>query len=579
MAKSKSTTPKNDLAVDWMGKIKAGIEFRKKYSTFDKWEKFRKMYRSQWDPSIVPVNKVFSYGRMMIPKVYFRNPRVCVTALKPELVWHAKVVEALDNMLIKQVMLKDTLKQAVTDTFLCGISPIKLGFDSEFGYMPEQAITGDGETATQESQKKDEGKIEYNTAVRPGSPWASRVLPEHIIVPWGAKDANSLPWIANYIVRPLDDVKSDQKYMNTKDLEGTRQPNKDMPKSTKSSVWDKDMKYAELYEIRDIKTGMMLTICEEQILLSTRDVLQDYGLPYEFMVFNHDPEFFWPIPDVVMLEPQQEELNDTRTQASKHRKIALVKFLFKKGAISKVEQEKFLSGEVGPGVEIDGDDSPAAAVHALQPHIPPELYTEAKAILQDMQESVGYGPNQTGQFSPYHNKTAKESAIVEASFEDRVDERKDIVADLLERIVHKFNQMIFRFWTEEKVVNIVAPQGTPFWIKYTGDELKGDYMLSIDPESGIPINRMLKYQMSKELFGMFNGDQLVDQQLLRRMVLSHYAQVDPLADQLLNQMPMPGTGGAQGMAAMRQPGPVYPQGGGGSSPENPAQLGDLTGAK
>ena len=132
MAKSKKPT-KDEFATQWMDHIKAGIDYRKEYSTRNEWDKYRKYYRGQWDDRIVPINKMFSYGRMMVPKVYFRAPRVSITATHPDMVVHASVVEAIDNLLIKEIMLKYTLKRAALDTFQCGVGPIKLGYDSQFG--------------------------------------------------------------------------------------------------------------------------------------------------------------------------------------------------------------------------------------------------------------------------------------------------------------------------------------------------------------------------------------------------------------------------------------------------------------
>jgi len=138
-------TDKVDAFVqEWKERIKAGLEYRKKYSTRSKWEDFRKYYRGQWAPGILPVNKTFSYGRMLVPKVYFRAPRVTITAAHPDLVWHAKVVEAIDNLLIRELGLKRVLKRAVMHAYLCGVGPVKLGYDSEFGYIPEQAVLDTG---------------------------------------------------------------------------------------------------------------------------------------------------------------------------------------------------------------------------------------------------------------------------------------------------------------------------------------------------------------------------------------------------------------------------------------------------
>jgi len=568
---------------EWMSRIKRGVKYRKQYGKSDDWREHERMYRGDWRDNITPVNKMFSYVRSMIPRVYFGAPRVSVTATRPEMVWHAKVVEAIDNMLIREAMLKDTLKMACLDGLLCGTGVIKLGYDSEYGYTPAQSVLPDGETVTQVSRKTGE-RIEYRSYVKPGMPWAARVHPLSIVVPWGASDPNSLSWIAHYVLRPLRDVKEDQKYRNTGALVGTRTP---MQKLEGEQHWrgpdHAEEEYAELWEIRDFRAGRVYVICEDKLLLDQEDELQIEALPYEFVIFNRDPEYFWGIPDARIIAPRQRELNEVKSQISQHRRILLIKYLYRRGAIREDQLQAFLSGVVGPAVAVEEDvEVLANAIMELKPTMPQELYHEALTIIQDMREELGFGTNQAGQISPYHGKTATESMIVEQAFELRIDERKDIVADVLVNIVRKWNQFIFKFWTEERVIRIVSPQGEPFWMRYTGDELAGEYHLHIDPDSAIPMTRMLKYQLTKELFQLLGGDPMIDQMLLRKMLLNHYASVDPLADQLLKPVPPAAEMPLEDVAAqMRQPHPAgvgrtgRMAAGVGGSPTNPISIEEM----
>jgi hypothetical protein len=209
-----------------------------------------------------------------------------------------------------------------------------------------------------------------------------------------------------------------------------------------------------------------------------------------------------------------------------------------------------------------------------------------------MQESLGFSPNQLGQFSPRHNTSARETGIVESGFEERIDERKDIVGDLLTNIVRKWNQYIFSFWTKEKVIKIVSPSGEPWWVEYTGEQLRGEYLLNVDPESGVPVNRVMKYQMAKEAFGLFNGDPMIDQMKLRQTLLGLYGTVDPQFETLLAdpRLAMPEVAGPQEAGMMRQPSPMLLTGGGGGgagrispnqgkTPGNPINLAQLKGGK
>ncbi len=537
----------------WTTELQQGIDYQKKHSQSEKWVDYRKMYRGEWKSGIYPVNRIFSYGRALIPRIYFRSPRVTITATRPELVPHALVLEAVDNWLIKETRLKKVLKKAILHGFLCGIGPIKLGYDSQFGYNPEQSVDQNAGTVTQVGRKTG-SRIEYNQSISPGMPWAEAIMPEDLIVPWGTRSPEDMPWVAHRILRPYDDVMEDQKYSNKKDLHGTRMA--DLRQRVDSPLFkDKELKLCELYEIRDYKYSEVLTICENRIIFRDDDSLQIEGLPYEFIIFNEDPEFFWPISDATIITPQQLELNEIRTQASYHRRIALLKFLYQKGVVTPEDMETFLSGKVGIAVGINAD-SLATAIVTLQPHIPPELAQEAMLVLQDLRESMGFAENQVGSFTRKQNTTATETQQVAESFDVRVDERKDIVADVLENVLRKWNQYIFSFWDSEKVMKIVGPMGQLYWVKFTGEELLGEYNYRIDPESGFPITSQLRRQFADGLMKQYGGDQLINPIELRKFHLSQYEDIRP-GIQGLVQPPLPTPENAA--AQEYQP---HPQGGG-----------------
>lgn len=580
MRKSKSL---NEEVNHWIAEIKAGEKYRDTYSFSKKYSDFRKYYRGDWKNDVVPVNRIFSFGRSLIPQVYFRAPRITATATRPDLVAHAMVVEAIDNWLIKELKLKQTIKSAILHAYYAGTAPVKLGYDSEFGYNPLHAVDQDSSTATQIGRTgESKGKnIEYNINVRPGMPWALPMMPEDVIVPWGYANVDALPWIAHRILRPLDDVKGDQKYSNTDGLKGSRQAKyfENRPSFKKDEV----QQFCELYEIRDVRTREVLVICEDKLLLKADDALQIEGVNYEFLTFNEDPEYFWGIPDVHILEPQQLELNDARTQSSKHRRIALLKFLYLEGALSKENLDLFLSGNVGPAVEIKGE-SLMNSIIQMTPHIPPDLRMATLEILQDMQLSMGFNENATGNFKQGTPPSAAETITASGPQEVRIEERRDIVHDLLTNIIRKWNQYIFSFWTGERVVKIVGPQGADMWVKYTGEELRGEYSLIIDPESGVPITRGLRAQISQGLLKQYGGDPMIDQSSLRRQHLANFEWIMPGVTSLLiptdpamatmlahNRQPRPMTGGSSGPAVKGQRREGGQRGGGAqvSSPSNP----------
>jgi hypothetical protein len=417
-------------------------------------------------------------------------------------------------------------------------------------------------------------------------PWALPEMLENVIVPIGYSSPDALPWIAHRIYRPLEDVQQDQKYKQsvTKKLTGTRKI--DFGQENKSVFSDSDDKvvYAELYEVRDASRKQVYVFCENQQLLGAFDALQIEGMNWEFLTFNEDPEYFEGIPDVSMIEPQQLELNEIRSQAQKHRAIALLKFLYLKGAVTEEELTKFLSGEVGPAIGIDAEVL-SNAITVVQPHIPMDLASEAALVKQDIREILGIGENQAATFRGGTPPSATETAEVAQSFDLRTDERKDIVRDVLVNIIRKWNQYIFRFWTSSRVVQIVGLEGEEAWVQYTGDELKGEYTLNIDPDTGFPVSRQVRLAAADAMFRQYNGDQMIDQTGLRRLHLSQYEWLFPGISNLVNVQASPLEAKIMSLARQPHPGsvgsgrgglPLGNRGGGRtSSPENPLRLEQL----
>lgn len=572
-----------EMVTEWQDKIRRAWEYRDKHqkgvagtgSYSSTCRDSRKYYRADWKKGVFPVNRIFSFGRSLIPSVYFKNPRVCVTATRPEHVFHARIVEAVDNQLIRQTGLKKTLKRAILNAYLNGIGPIKLGYDSEFGFAPELEVDQDTASASQYSRKEPR-RIEYNQGVRPGMPWALPDYPENLIFPPGYQDPDAMPWIAQRVLRRLEDVKQDQKYRNVSKLEGTRILDTKSPGQLDLFHEEKSEMFAELFEIRDRSTGQVYVICEDQLLLAQDDALQMAGgLPFEFIVFNEDPEFPWGISDVSIIEPQQLELNEIRSQARRHRAIALLKFLYKRGAIKEAELENFFSSDVGVGVAVD-DDVIAGAVLPMQPHVPADLAMEAASVEADMRLSLRRSENQMGSYRGGTPPPATETLQVAQTANLDTDERRDIVSDVMVNIVRKWNNYIFQFWTGEKVIEIVGPEGGSQWISFTGEQLNSEYDLAIDADTGFPASKALKLQAADAMLKQYNGDLMIDQVALRKIHLSNLEWLYPGVTGLVNEMPQTIAGA---VSNLRQPSPsggssahgMDPQRGGGrrgSTPDN-----------
>ena len=549
-----------DSVVFWEKEIKAGEDFKKKFAEAEQWDNYTQYYRNKFAPGILPINLIYSIGRSVIPQVYLKNPGVTVTPTQPGYWVQSQLLEGVHNNLIRTLKLKKQIRKTILRTFLYGTGPFKTGFDTEYGYNLEHP----------RDQNIEEEKIEFNPFIRPGMPWALSVLPSNYITPWGISDFDEKSWECFICWRLLESVKNDPKYSEVKkDIKATYTLTGE--KKGLFSFGKGVAEWVKLFEIHDFRDGKIKVFAEDskEWLRYDDDPTQLGGSTTPIVVFNDDPEVAWGVADCVVIDPQQKEANEIRTQEMQHRRIALMKFFYDKTKLTPTEVDKMLSANVGPGVGVDGP--PANSVMILQPHIPPDFQNSQISIRGDVRETVGFNRNQMGEYDISSRRTATETEYVARAAGIRVDERRDMIADALVDIVVQWNKLIFAYWTDEKIDQVVGPDGVKYWVSFQGKELMGDYVFKVDPESQMPMNRMVRREDALKLLAQFKDDPLVPNQIeLRRWVANQFEGFD--VEKLFS--PPEGTAGQIGspipMQALQQKFP--PTGGEGLMKEIPMEL-------
>lgn len=537
MAVSIHTTKPSKSLKEMQENVREGIRYRTLYGQSKSWKIYKNMYRGIWAKGVVPVNIMFSIERAMIPQVYFRNPRVSVMPTMPGFGMHAMLLERLDNYLIKETGIKQELKSSVMDCFFSGRGPGIIGYDSEYGFNPSFAADEFQDSSLSSFNKKGE-RIEYNYNVKPGMPWYLRANPEDFVVPWGTSTWRSAPWFAFRKMRILRDCKEDPKFKNTNNLVGPYRSSMEgshdgAPEKVAASQFPSDNKqeWVELWQYHDQRSGRVFTFTLDhpKYLRDEIDYLQTEGLPARVLGFNEDPDHFWWIPDARIVKPRQDEINDIRTMAKKHRRVAILKVLYDK-SINKDELAKLMDSDVKAAVGIDvgigGDIRKAVAF--LQSHVPPDFTIAAREVREDTREEMGFSRNQSGSFeAPSGRRTAHEAEIVNRASMIRIDERKDALADHLESIVRAYNQIVFSNWSARRVIDIVGPDGARYWVKFSGKEIKGEYHYKINPEEGPPEDKRTVRNEMLEFMAIAKQVPGADMKYMMKVFASKFEWLDP----------------------------------------------------
>lgn len=490
----------------WLDQWRAGKQFRKKFASEGEWEKWRSFYRGDWKAGILPVNLYFTMVRTIVPRIYFRNPSISVSPGKPgfDNMAFARILERIDNKLMRQMKLKREIKRMVQDTFMFGTGFGKIGFGAQFTPSPLLGITN-------RPLGKAGQALEFRDDIFPNMPWFSRVRPKDIVVPTGLGVYEDSRWVCHEVVRPLSDVKADPRFKNTRGLKTSK-----IIMNSFAGV-QRPIKLTTLLEFRDKQTQTVFVISPDgnmdDPLLFETDELQDNGFTIKPTIFNLDDEVFWGLPDTKILEPYQLEINEIRTQNMKHRRLTLIKIFARTGAFTEDEAAKLVDEEIMPVIFLKGKGAIRDQIEIKQiAGIPDDLRTAADDIRQDVRETVGFSRNQFGEFKPGSgDTTATEANIVRQATEIRVDERRDMIADFIVDIMETVHQVIFRHWGTDEVVDLVGPGGVSVWVKFSGELLRtGKYSIKVDPDSSVPETRALREQKALQLYQILKTNPIID---------------------------------------------------------------------
>lgn len=546
--------PTKDVKV-WQDRIRNGLRFQAKIGRSDEWSRFKEYYRHNYAAGSLPVNMMFSVLRSLTPQVILRNPKVTVTPRKggPLAELNARIVQKLDNWLLYELLAKQEIKKLVQDCFFAGTATCFIGYDSMFGF--DESLTDPTGQFTMTQFDKSGDRIEMNKGVNPGMPWMLRCRPEDVVFPWGSTDAASLEWVAMRMFRRVSDMKKDRKYTNTADLTGSVTPIrttaegstivdfKDNPQYSP----DPEAQWIELWQVHDGRTGRVLafTLDGSALLRDDEDGSQIDGLPCETLSFNPDPDYIYAVPDARIIEPQVLELLDIRTQAMKHRQQDIIKALIKEGAIKDSEKIKLANGQIGAFVEVDIDSDLRNAILPLAPGVSgilQDLNMQGQQTQGDIREMVGFSRVMSGEYQGKSHVSAAETQAVFASMNIRLDERRDAVADLLGKIVRKWNAYIFTHWTADRVESIIGPDGAKWWLKFTGPQIKDDYDLIVEPEEGKGLDTGTKRETLMEvaeLWAKLNAGAIAQGQPvppeIQRALFSNFDDIGLDVDKLIAQ--------------------------------------------
>lgn len=487
---------------DWFDQIDAGLEYRRIFAREDSWRKCEANYLNE--PSghtAIGPNLVFEMGDALTSILTVPDPEFVITPTRSRSVPMAPIVEAVDNTFIEELRLKRYIEVAILRGFVYGNIILKIGYDSEFGWSPYYDIGGEqllGMTFTQFDKR---GRRIETPDTKPGWPWVRPVLPHDFVVPWGTMFLEDAPWAAHRIVRHVNYFKRDPKYKNTTNL--TPQINmKDFMESYLSTGMQKqqsrkhrkanvsavqDPEYVVAWEIVDRMKGERLVISRDHpsFLRKAPDAIQmACGMPFIDGSLNIPLRSFWCVAPAYYLGQHQKEQFDISLQATKERRINILRFLYRKNAIDQKEFNRLMSADVGAAAPVETTFPLKEVIAPVNQYTNYDYVHQSESNRRNARSVAGMSRNQMGEFDQSTRRTASEAKIVQAGSGRRTSKRGQVVQSLYTGTIKKCNGLIFDFWTVPR--EVMHKDGFEM---VTGEMLKGNYLYDVSLNTKRAISR------------------------------------------------------------------------------------------
>jgi len=553
---------------------------------------------------LVVVNLAFSTVNVIAPSVSVNHPKVVVSPNSPEDQDRAAFVEAVVNHMWRHHDYQTPFKRAVKDFLIFGHGWIKVGWQ----FLEQERTLAEAERSEMLAEAR--GEVDAFAMMNPlmaaelptetdiaaslpetaltiveDQPFVERVSPYDIFIDPEATSLDDARWIAQRIIRPLDEAQRDKRYKPSArkrlDADASTSVGYDDRNDVEQYLFDEER--VVIYEFYDIAENTM-SVCSQsgdEFLVDPVPMPYAYGQPF-VMLRNYDvPDQFYPIGDLEAIQSLQEELDKTRTQLVNARKRYARKYLYHERSFGPEGREALESDEDGRLVPVVDENKPLAEVVMPMPQIPlsADVYNVSAIIEQDINMVSGVSEYARGQM-PEIRRTATEASIIADAGNARAADKLAIVELALSHIARRVVQVMQQYMTGEQMARVATTGGGNLFVTYTRDDITGEYDFAIEAGSTQPMNDTIRKNQAVNLLNAMAplvGTVINPAELAKHVLQQGFDIKDP-EKFIIQQQPQLPAGPEQGMPAggpqMGQMGmpEAPPETNGGMTPEILAQL-------
>ena len=454
------------------------------------------------------VNLIFANIKNEMPYLYFQNPTPVVNETRKEFELSAFASQELLKYYTKENLgssLKSQVRLSILDakfSFGC----CKVLYTPTFESNPntgDPIHIGDDDFGDPIFLTDEEGNLvgQSNNILVSELYSVERIDARDMLIdPECKNSANKAKWFAHEIIKPLEYMKGSKLYKNTKNLQGNVELKDDLrDQDEEKTLRELDETRVQFYEIHDIENGEILVVSEQHDEFLRED--KSFINPFVFLKFNERPDKFYPLPDVRIEKPLQQQINVGESQMMTHARRASRKYYYDQNTFKdEIQLDNAKSSEDMSFFEIQEYDKPPK---------PLEIAPQDPSIFQLTQMSKMNFHEVTSSTEAERGVTERRKTKGEASYQEghslaRRTDKQSLVADFIKEIYITLLKLMQNTLTKQQAVKVIGKTGE-FWVEIGRDDIKGEFFVDVEVADLRPqIPEVEKQELNEFMFALSN---------------------------------------------------------------------------
>ena len=386
------------------------------------------------------------------------------------------------------------LQRAEFDYFLCDLGVVMTGWE----FKTDQVYMVDGRQPVEGEEPEPEAVLAAVESGKPLAPpipqakvrkdncYAKRIDPRcWRIDPECDSVLDNAQWCGFVEYVPLDRVKNDHRYQNTKNLKGSCKSLQgyfsDEYQKSSAAELPNDVKRVELWHYYELERRLHCVYCEEhdKPLLEEEWAWEADRYPFRVNVLPGSESEFYPNPPrLLQWEHMQQEINQGRSQLATIRERCNPFWLAQKGALDQQARKQLEGGTINRVVELNAQNLDAAFQPARHNSLPIDFFNALEKAEGDFRTLSGLSQYEAGQTPTKRLTTAEVNAISGSAAALR---RQDVqkFEEFCAGVAADFHTWLQQFAIRTRSLPIYDNSQLVDFLDYTAEQIRGEYEFEV----------------------------------------------------------------------------------------------------